>query len=461
MVTMGLSSVAKLVLTVIVVYVGRQLFNLTRNYLAAWRTGLPVLVNPTSIASPVWLLGRPLLMRLFAGWDWPYRIDNGWTQHARYAPYAAVGGRALWVINPNAKHLYLSDPAAADEVLRRCREFIKNPETYAVMELYGTNLDSANGKVWERHRRVTVPPFNERASEAVWEETGRQVEGARRKWERAGVVRSTRQDTTRVAFNVLSATGFGVRCDFEEGGEGGDEAGGADAKGSGHRLSYRDALGHMLNNVVMMVLYTIVRGLGWPDWAMWGSLGKMAVAKNEFGLYMAEMLQQERDKTRGGGRLADNNNNKKESLMSVLVKSSDQGMQQADGSSSSVSKGGPVLSDDEIYGNLFVYNIAGQDTTAGTMNYAIVMLAAEPEWQEWLAEELDVVLKEAEGSSSSLKYSAVFPKLSRCQAIMVSQGLPFFFGADEKSWKQAARALEKMKSGTPPPLAFLHVSQKR
>lgn len=406
--TMGLGSVAKLLLTVILVYVGRLLFHLAHNYQAARRTGLPVLVNPTSITSPIWLLGRPLLLRLFAGWPWTGRIDPGWTQHARYAPYDKVRSCAFWIVNPDAKHLFIADPTAAEEVLRRCRaEFVKSPETYFVMDLYGKNVDSANGKLWERHRRVTVPPFNERVSEGVWEETGRQIEGARRKWDRAGVVRSTQDDTTRVAFNVLSATGFGVQCDFEAGG---DAHGDADGKSSGHRLSYRDALGHMLNHVIIMTIYTLLRRLGWPEWAMWGSLGNMALAKNEFGLYMAEMLQRERDKIRSGS-LA------KESLMSVLVKSSDQGMQ-AESSSSNVSKSGPVLSDDEIYGNLFIYNIAGHDTTAGSMNYAITMLAAEPKWQEWLAEEIDVVLKEDE---SSLKYSAIFPKLSRCQAIMVSR----------------------------------------
>lgn len=402
---MGLSTVAKLALILVVPFVTRYLFNFARNYQAARRTGIPVLVNPTGIESPIWLLGKPLLVRLFAGWDWIGRVDPGWTQHARFAPYEKVRSHAFWLVSPNSKMLFIADPAAAEEVLRRCRtEFVKSPRTYIIMDVYGKNVDSANGKVWERHRRVTVPPFNERVSETVWEETGRQIEGARQKWDRSGVVRSTQEDTTRVAFNVLSATGFGVQCDFEDGDKKTD--GNVDLKESGHRLSYRGALGHMLDNVVMFIIYTLIFNAGWPKWAMWGKLGEMAVAVDEFGLYMKEMLQQERQRIKSGKV-------SKESLMSVLVKSSDQGM--ADSSSP---KGGPVLSDEEIFGNLFVYNIAGHDTTAGTMNYAIAMMAAEPKWQEWLAEEIDAALKEDE---SALKYSAIFPKLSRCQAIMVSE----------------------------------------
>lgn len=395
---MGLRSVVKLVLTVVFVWFAAQVVGLARNYQAARRTGLPILINPTRISSPAWLLCKPLLVRLFAGWDWIHRIDPGWTLHARWAPYEKTQSRAFWVVNPASKQLFIADPAAADDIMRRCRtEFVKSADTYIIMDIYGKNVDSANGKVWEKHRRVTVPPFNERVSEAVWDETGRQIEGARRKWEQAGVVRSTQEDTTRVAFNVLSATGFGMQCDFD-----GESYGEGEMKKLGHRLSYKDALGHMLNNVVVMIVYVLLRKMGLPSWAMFGSLGDMSVAKEEFGQYMKEMLRKEREGIRDGSVT-------KESLMSVLVRSSDEGAAEASATA------GPVLTDDEIMGNLFVYNIAGHDTTAGTMHYAITMLAADPKWQAWLAEEIDDALRK----EPAIKYSALFPKLSRCQAVMV------------------------------------------
>lgn len=65
-----------ILLTLPFLYLAHRLFGLAQNYLAARRTGLPVLVNPVSIASPIWIFGKPLLVRLFASWDWIHRIEN-------------------------------------------------------------------------------------------------------------------------------------------------------------------------------------------------------------------------------------------------------------------------------------------------------------------------------------------------------------------------------------------------
>ena len=45
------------------------------------------------------------------------------------------------------------------------------------------------------------------------------------------------------------------------------------------------------------------------------------------------------------------------------------------------------------------------------------MLAIYPEWQQWIFEELDAVLKE--GNMVDYDYTVVFPKLTRCLAVMV------------------------------------------
>lgn len=51
-----------------------------------------------------------------------------------------------------------------------------------------------------------------------------------------------------------------------------------------------------------------------------------------------------------------------------------------------------LLSDDEIRGNLFLLMFAGHETTANTLVYITYLLAIHPEWQTWVAEELDQVL---------------------------------------------------------------------
>lgn len=350
---------------------------------------------------------------------WTNRIEN-WNQYAKFSQHEALGTRAYWIIDDGNKELFLADPAAADDVLRRCRgEFIKNPRMYTMLDIFGRNVVTTNGKVWERHRRVTVPPFNERISETVWEESGRQGAGARAKWlaisdEGEGVVRSTQDDTTRIAFNVLSAAGYGLTFDFDDvaGQSGLSEA----DRAAGHRMSYRESLFLLLNNFWSLVLYFIGRQFGWPVAAMWGRVREIAVAKEEYAWYMRDMLKSEREKIQGGEGAAGEGGRKageKENLMSVLIRSSEEGTA---GEASKTGKAGSVLSDDEVYGTLFIYNLAGHDTTAGALNYAVALMAARPKWQEWLAEEIDAVVRE---DQSSLRYATVFPKLHRCLALMV------------------------------------------
>ncbi|KAJ4390004.1 hypothetical protein N0V93_007477 [Gnomoniopsis smithogilvyi] len=398
-------------------YLVRRLFNLAWNYLAARKTGLPVLVNPVTVTSPIWLFGKPLLKRIFASWDWIHRVDN-FTQQSKYTPYQKFNSKAYWIVSNREKELYVADPVVAEDVYKRCRvEFQKNSTQYEVLEIFGPNVVTTNGKVWERHRKTTIPPFNERVSETVWDEAARQAEGARKKWfqvsrkEPRGV-RSTQDDTTQIAFNVLSAAGFGQDFDFDDAEAQLSGVSEADKK-AGHTMSYRESLVYMLEDIVSLVMYTVARTAGWPTWAMWGKIKAMGTAREEYVLYMREKLQKEREEIRAGIVAT----GAKESLMSVLVRNSDSGLldESASAKAGRGSKSGPVMTDDEILGNLFVYNLAGHDTTAGALNFAVTLLACEPKWQEWIAEEIDTIVRE---DQTGLKYNVVFPKLHRCLALM-------------------------------------------
>ena len=82
-------------------------------------------------------------------------------------------------------------------------------------------------------------------------------------------------------------------------------------------------------------------------------------------------------------------------------------------------KGTRHLTDSEIYGNLFSYNLAGHETTSNTLAYATILLAANPEWQKWAAEEVDQVT--AGVDLKDLDYETYYPQLKRVLAIMVRQ----------------------------------------
>ena len=79
------------------------------------------------------------------------------------------------------------------------------------------------------------------------------------------------------------------------------------------------------------------------------------------------------------------------------------------------------LTADESYGNIFAIHFAGHDTTANTLAFSMLSLAANPEVQDWIAEEL----QEIRGAGSKTwDYSELFYGLKRCRAVLVSIIIP-------------------------------------
>jgi cytochrome P450 len=92
----------------------------------------------------------------------------------------------------------------------------------------------------------------------------------------------------------------------------------------------------------------------------------------------------------------------------------------ADGEFGELEAGGAGgLNDDEIFANMFDYNIAGHETTAHSLNYCFHILSVEPEWQDWIREEVDHVYGTTALDSSTLEYEQYFYRLKRCLALMV------------------------------------------
>lgn len=81
------------------------------------------------------------------------------------------------------------------------------------------------------------------------------------------------------------------------------------------------------------------------------------------------------------------------------------------------SKDDKIITQDEVIGNIFVFNFAGHDTTAHSFAFTFMLLAAYPEVQEWMAEEIRYVVGDSD--ISTVEYS-MFPKFVRTLAVLVS-----------------------------------------
>lgn len=291
----------------------------------------------------------------------------------------------------HSPRIVVADPNIADDILARRKDFIKRKSMFKPLELFGPNVDTLNGEAWQRHRRLTTPPFNERNSSLVWRESIVQANGMIKSWiskGRHGVVKTT-GDTMTLALHVLAAAGFGKSYPFE----------GGVAKLSGnHKLSYKDALRIIISNIFVSYL---VKSKKAPSYLPKSTVEEVDTALTEFRQYMEEMVDEEKAKI-GISTWNDN-------LMSVLVHASDS-------ENRGDQRGG--LTKDEMLGNLFIYNVAGHDTTANTIGYAVYLMASDPRWQAWIHEELNFVFH-GQGSVGEDDYENAFPKLKRCLAVMV------------------------------------------
>ncbi|KAL2408265.1 Cytochrome P450 monooxygenase ORF6 [Exophiala dermatitidis] len=394
------------VFSLLFAYLSWSLIHFANNYIEAKKIGLHILICPVNPANPLWMFSKdvlgPILLRLpFGLGEWAGRAEIGWTFKERYTVHAKYG-EAFIIVSPGENEVILANPAAADDVTRRRNDFIKNPAMYGMLDIYGPNLDTVNGKVWDRHRKITVPPFNEQNSALVWREAGEQADQMLAIWRSKAEVTSTQSDVHAVALNVLCGAGFGVHSSFVDTRLPPDHSLSAE-----EYLGYRESLRVLLANIVPLVVLGLLKKVGVPNWIWFGNMRKVAVAYDEFKGYMSELITRERTAIEQGDFSRHN-------LMSELVRAQEQSKQAAGGDKETATTVG--LSEDEVYGNLFIYNLAGHDTTAGALHFAITLLAVYPEWQTWIAEEIDQVRK-AE-SSGLYYYEHTFPQLQRCLALM-------------------------------------------
>ena len=119
------------------------------------------------------------------------------------------------------------------------------------------------------------------------------------------------------------------------------------------------------------------------------------------------------------------NDKQENNLMTSLVRAS---LTNSDQKGVSVGSHQEGLTEEEVYGNIFVFNFAGHDATSNSLAIGICLLATRPDVQDWIAEEINAVLGGVESEESS--YETVFPRLPRCLAVTVSAILYFL-------WKQA------------------------
>jgi cytochrome P450 len=240
-----------------------------------------------------------------------------------------------------------------------------------------------------------APALNERITELVWKESLGQ---ARDMMETLSEPSSTGQSKEsneileglkRITMNVIGFVGYGTQRHWAEAA--------TTAPPPAFKTTFMSSIATIADNFVQAV-FIPANYLMLPF--MPKAVKHIGISKTEFPLHLRKSIAAEQ-------ALSTKSNN----LIGSLVRLAEKDKGRASGSS----KASTYLTEEEIMGNLFAFTIAGYETTSTTLAYAVLMLAIDPKWQDWIVHEIDKVT----GLHPEADYASIFPLLTRCSALMV------------------------------------------
>lgn len=258
-------------------------------------------------------------------------------------------GPAFIICTPWIIELVIADAETTEFILNNRKTFLKPKMFYERLNVFGRSVDTVEGAEWSKHRRLTAPSFNERVSSHVWKESIDQAKQMQKIWLAQGAsgTKDVIHDTMTLALHVLTSAGFGVTYSFKNASQ---------RIPAPHKQSYRDALSIALQN---WTLITVIPMQYLTNKLFPASFQKVGHACKELKSYMYELVSE-----------AKQNPQVENNLLSALVRVSEDAGQ---------AKPGHGLTDEELYGNIFIYSMAGHETTGNAVSAAIAYLAADPQ----------------------------------------------------------------------------------
>nr|BAL05139.1 cytochrome P450 [Phanerodontia chrysosporium] len=318
----------------------------------------------------------------------------------RSIPGLAVGGARLWVkrysdfcrygadivscvaVLPRTEILlFVADPAAIKEISSDKTRFSKPTELYELVNIFGRNIVTTEGDEWKRHRKIVAPAFSERNCELVWEETLHVMIGLFNDvWGSDSIITldNAFDITMPISLFVVAASAFGRRIPWTEGG----------LAPPGHHMSFKEAL-HIVSTgtVIKAVLPKWLLNLGPSQY-----IREVRDAFREMEAYMREMVTE---------NMLDDTKSRRDLFSSLVHAGQDSPGQEA------------LLTDAELLGNVFMFLLAGHETAASTLCFALGLLALHKDEQDKLYDHIRFTLGEKDVPAYSDLNS-----LSYCSAVL-------------------------------------------
>lgn len=362
-----------------------------RHLKAAKASGIPYIIVPVFLFHRFWLITNPLWVPLILKLPERYRTwvdfvkpEFPWTE--RHEIFARVGSDTFLTCSPGGLALWTADPAVITQITTRRNDFPKPTHLYTSLDIYGKNVVSTEGAQWRHHRKSTSPPFTEKNNHVVWAETLDLTQAMVASWvgkdgKGKGTVDRIMDDTMRLSLYVISRAGFGRKLEWPSTEAAAEEDDGANSSkiknvsddiDAGHTMGYAYSLHCLLETILFQFLM--------PRWLLQRLPFAQARVANEayveWGKYMSEMVS--RKKT----ELASQDSSYEQvDIVGQLVRGQI--------ASKDAKNSPPPLTDSEILGNAFVLILAGHETAANSIHFALLYLALHTGSQRRLQADLD------------------------------------------------------------------------
>jgi cytochrome P450 len=355
------------------------------NLVKAKRLGFPILIRYITPTNPLWVIIGNIVITIcrqipFGTGRFTRFYAPGWASNDRHKVHTELGN-AFVLVSPGGNRLYIADPQVAKEILKQRKRFPRDLHMMQMLSVFGKNVFTSGGPEWQKHRKATMIAFAD-IDQMVWQESSVQADVMiEESLNSDGPVRTVAEQTKLLTLNVLTETLFAgsLARGHPKGIDGKDAS-----------LPYRDSMRRILYNVIPILVFG---SSTLQSWWMPATMKRAGRAVPAFRKFVMDMIDEEKGESRGSTRTNRN-------LVTSLIRA--------------CKAHNPdkyhlrrfVITEDEIISNIFVYAVAGMDTTS------IVFLSAHPEYQDWIAEEV------AFYAPQGLAYDH-FSNLKRCTAIMV------------------------------------------
>ncbi|KZV92266.1 cytochrome P450 [Exidia glandulosa HHB12029] len=334
----------------------------------------------------------PLSMPISGIWPPKGWLGNYW---AHFLPYDRIGQTVIPCIFPLTaeRYMYVGDAAACKMIMNDRHAFIKNVKAYALISFFGENIVGTEGDTWVRHRSIARKSFGERNNALLWTETVRTLEDWFAPWDaeigaQGGKITANVTESMRdITLFVIASAGFGLQFSRTTLGE----------KREGYALPFGEALFTAIETMFHRVLA--------PRWLYSlpiETLKKSDEAYGELQRYIKQMIAEAR--ASGAAPGADAESSEAADLFRRLVDANDE-------------EQGARLTDDELLSNIYVFFLAGHETSAHTLTFAFALLALHPEVQDKLYEEAKRLWPEDSGEQWSTSKLPDYNRLEYALAV--------------------------------------------